>query len=222
VQAVSEPARIIARDVTKSSLTELSSADDKITWANAQATLGNWDAAVRGYKEALDAMPNDPDLLAKYASALFSAGASAQKVIEPYESALSLASDSALRERIMVGLALAYLYIPGSYDKALEYINKVINASSTKDALYYFYRACANGQKWRTVEDLGDATQLQTLHDAIMNDARAALAIDSTIATRFRWVADPNFASKDPNDNDLEAFAAHYQDFRELIGMQTP
>jgi tetratricopeptide (TPR) repeat protein len=221
--AVSESARIVAQDVTKVGLSELASPDDKITWANAQATLGNWAAAVRAYQEALAAKPNDPQLLESYANALLNAGAAPEEVIKEYERALPLVSDPTVKQRIYANLALCYLYIPEQYDRVLEYINKVIDDRSTQnDAVHYFYRACANGQKFAAAVKDANEKQLQDLHDAIVRDTRAALAIDPAIATRFQMVASPDFPDKDPRDNDLEIFGARYPDFQQLIGLKPP
>lgn len=213
--------REIARDVTKMQLSQLTTADDKAAWARAQATLGHWTDAVQGYKEALVLKPEDPLLLQNYASALYNAEAPPALVAEQYLKALPLVqSDPASRARVLANLALTYLYIPGKYEQSLDCINQVINDPVIpKDGRYYYYRACANGQKWAAMSKSAPPAELQEVAAAIMSDTKTALAMRPALKDLFRMVADPSDPTKDPKENDLEQFAAQSPEFRDLIGM---
>lgn len=213
--------RAIARDVARMPLSQLTTADDKAAWARAQATLGHWEDAVEGYKEALALKPDDPLLLQNYASALYNAEAPPKQVAEQYLKALPLVqSDTAAQARVLANLALTYLYIPGGFEQSLKYLDQILNdPKMPKDGRLYYYRACANGQKWAALsKSTPDAPQLQDIGVEIISDTKKALELRPELKDLFRMVSDPA-ERKDPKENDLERFAAQSKEFRNLIGM---
>jgi tetratricopeptide (TPR) repeat protein len=206
------------KSATSVPLSQLTTAEDKAAWARAQALRSNWKDAILGFQQAIALKPNDPYLLENYASALYNSGADIHSVIEAYNRALQLLhGDPTAKSRVLANLALAHLYLPSGYEKTLEYVNQVLNDPVLpKNPVLYFYRACANGQKWMMVQD---SSERQQLHDAIMEDARTALTRDPNLRSLLQMVSDPNYPDKDKEDSDLEAFAAASADYRTLIGL---
>jgi len=222
VLGVSGELKTLATKITsQANLSQLTTADDLATWARAQATLGNWASACDAYQRAIELRPDDPRLLEDYATALFNNRAAPDRIASVYQRALVLESDKSSKARILANIALAYLYDPGKYNTALQYLDQVLDdPSMPKEPIYYFWRACANGQKWEALSKSGKSPEnLQYLQDAIMKDTQVALQLDPNLKRSFRWVADPNYRPKDPTDNDLEAFAVATPEFRTLIGM---
>jgi tetratricopeptide (TPR) repeat protein len=211
-----------AKKAVEVPLSRLETAADKASWARAQSILKNWNEAILGFQQAVVLQPTDVPLLEDYANALYSAKKDSADVVAVLARAESLIhGDPDTLARVLANMAAAYLYAPGGYVGALAAINRVLDSSGLpKRALDYFYRACANGQKWRDVPQ--DQAEVRgSLHDAIMADTRTSLNLQPAMLPWFVMVSDPNDKSpdRDPDDTDLVAFAAAYEDYRLLIGM---
>lgn len=209
-----------AKSVVAIPLESLTSASDKASWARAQAILKSSDQAIIGFRAAIALDPNNLNILEDYANILYQADKDPNEVISILDQAQKLAlNNPKALARILGNKALAYLYVPDGYKMALSILDDMLSSPDLpKRGLDYYYRACAYGQKWQATQESGTRADLAT---KIKDDTRTSLNLDPQLKSWFRTVSDPNDTSpdKDPEDNDLEAFAAQDAEYRQLIGM---
>lgn len=208
-----------AKRIVAIPLADLTMVEDKTAWARAQVVLKNWPKAILAFQQAIAMDPSDPKVLEDYAMALYQADANPDDVVAALDRALPLVKgDPVATARILGNKVAAQLYKPGAFDAALKTLDQLFgDATLTPRALDYYYRACANGQKWRTLAE--DSPDRAALASQIIADTKAALRTDATVADAFRLVSDPNYPQREQGDDDLIAFAANNAEYRQLIGM---
>jgi hypothetical protein len=217
--------RIIATDAST-----LLMADEKATYARAQAVLGNYAVAIPWYQAALVLDPQNPKLLEQYAAALYAQdNIDAFQMIPPLEKALGLSQgDTTAYPRIATNLALAYLYVrPDGYLRSLKVANDLIgDPKLDKRPAIFFYRACAYGQLYTDVRsgrsfgpDEVETIDVDEIGHRIIADTRKALDMQPSLLPNFNLVARNSSTSR---ENDLVAYATDHPECLDLLDSYDP
>ena len=213
-----------ARRVTSMPLTTLVTPDERATWGRAKAILEQFQDARIALGLAVSANPDDPDLVVDYARVLYAlydpdepTSGSIAVIASLYAQALDLILANPERSKnlesvaeLRSNLALAELYVADGYVAAIDQLRLVLAMPIRKEPDYYYFFACALGQKWAAMKAASaDVADLNALGDEIMSCVNMALDWDCPrYLPRFKHVSDPNDKGKSRADNDLEAFAA--------------
>ena len=211
-------------------LSTLTTASQKATWGRAQMLLNNLDSAVLAFQQAQVITPNDSQLLADYAQALYSKDAgNAQLAFGLAQQAEENArlDDYKLRARLRSLQAVCALYVPGGYEQAIVTVNATL--SDTHLAIgtrLRFYRACGFGQMWRAIsaqDPRPDEAQehLDVIAGQIIHDTRISLAYPE-LRDQFVLVTLPKDRAAGSHDDDLQAFGEANAEYRELLGITDP
>lgn len=222
---------LLARSIASTPLGSLTSTEERVAWARAQARLGNWDQAVLGYEAAGVSNSADPKVLEEYALAQYNKRPmEPQRVIETLKRALTYTNDGTEVARIKENIILAELYKkPDGFKAAIQDATLLLSDPACANiARVEFYRAAALGQQYATLKAANpelrtDQPPLSTIAEKIKQDTADALKRDGTLLDLFRLVAQKpsdykGGGRKDPDDDDLEVFASDHPEYlRELL-----
>ena len=103
------------------------------------------------------------------------------------------------------------LYRPNGYKEVIELAGQLLNTSISTRAEFWFYLAAAFGQQLKSRPEDDKAGREADRANAL-DSARRAVALDASMKSRLRHIADPS-----GSERDLEALWTD-PDFRQLIG----
>lgn len=227
--ATKEEQGIAESIVRKFSFASLSSEQERLTWARAQAILHHNEEARTAYAALYGANPKNPDIVIEYAAACYNDDKfnDCQFILALLDDAAKLPGskdDPVRKKRIAALRAVTYLYVTGGYVDAIRTVNDFLATGLTPAKTLRFYRACGFAQMYRARKKAGTLT----VGDADDKAISARITMDTAITTAFgpdykalftQCVVAP---ADSPKEDDLQAFVADHPDYADMLGVPQP
>jgi tetratricopeptide (TPR) repeat protein len=204
-------------------LSDLSAANDLVTWGRASAARGRFSEARDAFAKAIEATNGNPEVVLEYVETLYRLppidhGAMI-KALERALSQLGSTTDLNVRHGVIESLINAYLYTPPpkGFANALALGEKYIADDGSRRYTAYVYLSAAHGQRYSYYKKQGDSHAGAELAE-IVRLVRKAIEIGGPKARS--WIA--RLTTPEGGDDDLVDAVKDNAELSKLLGLETP